>query len=262
MTVVDQGCPEKVGVVHVLDVPVQAHTMDTIMRRIEELIETPGCSTAYAVNAHSLNLACGHPCYWRCLQTADLVYADGASIQLAARVLRQRIPQRLTTTDLYPPLCDLAVRRGYRFFLLGGEQGLADRARAASVARHPGLRIVGVHHGYFAFDDESVVARINAAQADVLWVGMGDPRQVLWAESVRARLHARLIITCGGMFKIVTGDLARSPEIWRRWGFEWVGRLIHEPGATWRRYLLGLPAFGFRIAAQLLMRARESPGAR
>jgi N-acetylglucosaminyldiphosphoundecaprenol N-acetyl-beta-D-mannosaminyltransferase len=225
---------------------------------MEDLIAAPGCAAAYAVNAHALNLACRHPEYSRALARGDLIYADGFSVVLAARGLGGHLPEKLTTTDVWPRLCELAVKRGYRFFLLGGEPGLAERARTMALARYPGLRIVGAHHGYFDPGDPEIVSRINAAAPDILWVGMGDPRQVLWTDAWRRRLEVPLVVTCGGMFKIVAQELARLPHKWRQGGFEWVYRLWQEPH-TWKRYCLGLPAFGLRVLAAR-WEQRRKPG--
>ena len=104
----------------------------------------------------------------------------------------------------------------------------------------------------------NLLAEINAARPDILWVGMGDPRQVLWASAWRQQLEVGLVLTCGGMFKIVSGELARLPPRWRQKGFEWVYRLWQEP-ATWRRYLLGLPLFGLRVLAQCLWGGERLP---
>lgn len=237
--------------VNILGVPVGAFTMASLLARLTELIAAPGCAAAYGVNAQVINLACGDPRYLEVLRQADTLYADGASLQLAARVLGQCIPEKLTTTDIWPELCPLAQARGYRFFLLGGEPGLAERAAAKARQQYPGLQIVGAHHGYFELDDAEIVARINAAAPDILWVGMGDPRQALWTDAVRRQLQAGLVLTCGGMFKIVAGELARLPRKWRRRGFEWLYRLWQEP-RTMRRYLVGLPLFGARVLAQRL----------
>lgn len=244
---------------NVLGVPVGAYTMTSLLAQIEELITAPGCAVAYAVNAHVLNLTYHYPAYLKALRRADLVYADGASILLAARLLGSRIPEKLTTTDVWPKACKLAMRRGYRFFFLGGEAGLAEQARAKALEQYPDLQIVGTHHGYFDIADEQIISVINAARPDILWVGMGDPRQVLWTEAVKERLDAGLVITCGGMFKIVAGELKRAPLLWRRRGFEWLYRLVQEP-ETWRRYLLGLPVFGVRVLAQRFFGHRTEHG--
>jgi N-acetylglucosaminyldiphosphoundecaprenol N-acetyl-beta-D-mannosaminyltransferase len=245
-------------VLNILGVPVAVLDMDSLVERLEERMAAPGCATAYGVNAHSLNLACQHPDFRKALLAADLIYADGASLLLAARVLGGHLPEKLTTTDIWPRLCPLAVTRGYRFFFLGGEPALAERARDKALEEYPGLQIVGTHHGYFDLDDARPVSRINAAAPHILWVGMGEPRQALWVEFWRQHLQVHLILTCGGMFKVVSGELDRVPHEWRQRGGEWLYRLWQEP-KTWRRYLLGLPAFGLRVLASRFLKGRAAP---
>jgi N-acetylglucosaminyldiphosphoundecaprenol N-acetyl-beta-D-mannosaminyltransferase len=232
--------------------------MDTFLARIEALIAAPGCAVAHGVNAQVINLTYQYPEFLKALRQADLLYADGASLILAADWLGGHLPEKLTTTDIWPRLCELALLRGYRFFLLGGEPGLAERAASKAQSEYPGLLLVGAHHGYFDFRDEQLLAKINAARPDILWVGMGDPRQVLWASTWRQQLQVGLVLTCGGMFKIVSGELDRLSLHWRQKGFEWVYRLWQEPG-TWRRYLVGLPRFGMRILAQRLWGGERLP---
>ncbi|MFZ5450629.1 MAG: WecB/TagA/CpsF family glycosyltransferase [Thermodesulfobacteriota bacterium] len=243
--------------INILGVPVAVLDMDSLLARLQELLAAPGCAVAYGVNAHSLNLASQQADFHKALLGADLVYADGASLLLAARIMGGFLPEKLTTTDIWPRLCQLAVDRGTRFFLLGGESGLAERARDKALEEYPGLQIVGAHNGYFDLEDERPVKRINAAAPDVLWVGMGDPRQMLWTEAWKNHLQVKLILTCGGMFKIISGELDRLPHHWRQRGCEWIYRLWQEP-RNWRRYLLGLPAFGFRILASRLQELRKS----
>jgi len=114
-------------IMNILGVPVAVLDMDALVARLEELIAAPGCGAAYGVNAHSLNLACQHPDFREALLTADLIYADGASLLLAARVLGGHLPEKLTTTDIWPRLCPLAVARDYRFFFQIGRASCRER---------------------------------------------------------------------------------------------------------------------------------------
>jgi len=114
--------------VDILRVPTGIYTMATLLARIEELIAAPGCSVGHGINAHVINLTYQFPEFLKALRQADLLYADGASLILAARLLGSHLPEKLTTTDIWPKLCGIAIRKGYRFFLLGGEPGLAERA--------------------------------------------------------------------------------------------------------------------------------------
>jgi N-acetylglucosaminyldiphosphoundecaprenol N-acetyl-beta-D-mannosaminyltransferase len=209
------------------------------------------------VNAHTLNLIHRNRCFLEAMRRADILYADGASVLLAARFLGSRISEKLTTTDVWPELCKLAAGEGYRFFLLGGELGLAEKARLAALAEHPGLQIVGVHHGFFAAEEEKeVVERINAAAPDVVWVGMGDPAQVFWAEQARNRLTAGLVVTCGGLFKFLSGTVKRAPVWFHKNGFEWVFRILREPDVR-RRYAQDFPSLAFRLVVHRLRQGRE-----
>ncbi|MHC1728489.1 MAG: WecB/TagA/CpsF family glycosyltransferase [Syntrophobacteraceae bacterium] len=235
--------------VEILDLPVGSYTMSSLLDQLEILIHKPGCSAAYGLNAHSFNLTYQYPQFYHALCRADLLYADGASLLLAARLLRKRLPEKLTTTDVWPAVCALATRKNYSFFLLGGEPGLAERAREETLKQWPYLNIVGTHHGYFQGKDEEVISLINEKKPDILWVGTGEPGQAVWVEQYRDRLDVSLAITCGGMFKIVAGELRRLPGKWRQRGFEWLYRMVQEP-QTASRYLLGLPLFGSRILAQ------------
>jgi len=241
--------------VSVLGVPVGAFTMSSLLAAIEHLMDTPGCSVACGVNAYTVNLACSQSAYRRTLLGSDLLYADGASILMAARCLGERLPQKLSTSDVWPSVCELLLRHSYGCYFLGGKLGLAERVAALARTRYPDLRIVGTHHGYFNMDDDSVVSEINAAHPDIVWVGMGEPRQARWAESARPRLQARLVLTCGGMFSVLCGDIRRPPRWWCDRGFEWVCRLIQQP-CTWQRYLVGLPVFGLRVLGQALLDRR------
>jgi N-acetylglucosaminyldiphosphoundecaprenol N-acetyl-beta-D-mannosaminyltransferase len=213
------------------------------------MLHEPGCAYTFGVNAYTLNLACRDQEFRRHLTAADLIFADGASLLLAARMLGSSLPAKITTTDLWPELCELAVQKQLKFYLFGGEPGLAARARDKALQQYPGLAIVGCHDGYTEIFSPGTIAAINEVQPDILWAGLGDPLQGRWAKTMQSQLNAKLIITCGGMFKIVAGELQRVSYSWQQRGFEWLYRLWQEP-QTWRRYLLGLPLFGLRVLRQ------------
>jgi N-acetylglucosaminyldiphosphoundecaprenol N-acetyl-beta-D-mannosaminyltransferase len=240
--------------IDILGVPVQEHTMSSLLDCLERLIVQPGCAAAYAVCAHTFCLARRIPEFLRTLCRAEVIYADGASVILASCLLKHRLPERLWTGDLWTSFCRLAEIRGYRFFLLGGEEGLAARAMTRTLAQHPDLAIVGTHHGYFGLLDEGVVSAINDVRPDVLWVGMGDPRQVYWVESVRHRLQAGLAITCGGLFKLLSGDVKCIPPLCHKAGFGWLYRIVQEPW-LWHRYARDLPIFAMCVMAQRFLRS-------
>lgn len=250
---------EKYGICNILGIPVGSYDWDTIIEHMCELIETPGPAMALAVNTHCANMTYKNEKHYDALKKAECVYADGKSLVWAGKILGENIPAKLTTTDVWPPLCERSVEKGWSHFLLGGpKDGLSARAAKAMQEAYPGLKIAGSHHGYFDMEDESIIETINAAEPDVLWVGMGDPRQMSWAGMHIEKLRCRLLITCGGMFKFVTGEEPRAPLSWQEAGFEWLYRMINNPKALFGRYAFGIPLFFSRIVAQRFFGHRKS----
>jgi N-acetylglucosaminyldiphosphoundecaprenol N-acetyl-beta-D-mannosaminyltransferase len=234
-----------------LGVPVQPHTMTSLMAYMEDAMVSPRCATLCAVSAHSLSLSFRCPEYLNALRRADVIYADGASIILGSSMLGKRLPAKLWTGDVWKAACPLAQQRGYRFFLLGGEKGLAEEAKLRTLREHPKLQVVGTHHGYFDFADERIVKIINASRPDLLWVGMGDPAQTLWLDAFKEKLEVGVAITCGGLFKLIAKRIRSAPPHWHKAGFGWLYRILQEPN-LWKRYAVDLPTLTVRILAQRL----------
>ena len=159
---------------------------------------------------------------------ADLVAADGVGIVWATRFLGLPLKERVTGIDLTKRLLELANRKGYRIFLLGGREGVAEQARDKITEHFPNLAIVGTHHGYFN-DDETVIKTIAQTAPDILLVGMGAPKQELWMAKHKDRLHVPLMIGIGGALDVFAGNCTRAPAHWQRMGLEWLYRLLHQP---------------------------------
>lgn len=103
------------AIVNILGLPLGAYNLAGLLSRLQELLAAPGCAAAYGLNAYALDLIYLHPDYLEGLLRGDCLYADGASLRLAARLLGGPIPEKLTTTDLWPQLCELAVAKATGF---------------------------------------------------------------------------------------------------------------------------------------------------
>jgi len=203
-------------------------------------------------NIHVLNTACGDPDLRRILNQADIVYCDGAGVQLGARLLGHCLPERMTGADWIEPLCAACAEKGVSLYFLGARPGVAAEAAARLRARHPGLRIVGAHHGYLA--DPAVcagaIAAINAAHPDILLVGMGTPLQEKWIAAHRAELDVPVVWAVGALFDFVAGVQPRGPRWMLDHGLEWLCRLASDPRRLWHRYIVGNPLFILRVLKQ------------
>jgi N-acetylglucosaminyldiphosphoundecaprenol N-acetyl-beta-D-mannosaminyltransferase len=191
--------------------------------------------------------------YRRILNDADLVYADGISIVLGAKLLGMHLPGRSTGADFIPDFCQGFAGRGYRMYLLGARPGVAEIAAQRLKQTAPALNVVGIQHGYFTPEEtEQVLARIREAAPHIVLVGMGAPYQEKWIEQHGARLNVPVVWGVGGAFDFISGRLARGPKWLVDNGFEWLCRLFVEPRRLWRRYLIGNVKFLWYVSSYRL----------
>ena len=199
-------------------------------------------------NAHSVNLAADDHDL-AAVMNGSLVLNDGIGLDLASRALYgAAFPDNLAGTDFCPRLLDAA--EPLRIFLLGSEPGVANRAADRIAARFPKHRVVGTRDGFFGEAEAAEVAgQIAASGANILFVGMGQPRQERWAGRYFSSIPA-LTICVGAWIDFTAGVVPRAPDVMRRLRMEWVYRLALEPRRLMRRYLIGNPLFIARIALQ------------
>jgi N-acetylglucosaminyldiphosphoundecaprenol N-acetyl-beta-D-mannosaminyltransferase len=243
--------------VNVLGVGVDAVTVAELHARILGFVREGGHALVLHANVHGLNLCYRDRGLRSFFNAASLVFCDGSGVMLAAYILGERIPERITYADWMWQLAAFAEREGLSLFLLGARPGVAERAAVCLRERHPDLKIAGVHHGYFdrtlgAFENEAMIAEINAVRPDLLLVGLGMPLQERWLMQNWDRLDARVALTGGAVFDYVSGELKRGPRVLTDNGFEWLARLLIEPSRLWRRYVVGNPIFLVRVLVQRL----------
>lgn len=196
----------------------------------------------FTTNGHSIALAATDPGFRRQLEAADLLHADGQPAVFASRFTRTPIPERTATTDFIHDAAKAAQGAGLRFYLLGATEEINARAAWELLRLYPDLKIVGRRNGYFAPSDESAICdRINASGADVVWVGLGVPREMGFSIRNKHRLNAGWIVTCGGCFNFLAGDYARAPKWMQAAGMEWLHRLLREPRRLFMRYAVTNP---------------------
>ena len=249
----------RAGRIDVLGVGVDPVTVDELHAEIARLVRAGKPGLVLNVNAHCLNLCYEDAALRGSLNGADVVFCDGAGVMLAARILGGRIPARITYADWIWRLADFAAAGGFSLYFLGARPGVAQEAARRLRERYPGLRIVGVRHGYFdhsagSAENEAILEEINATAPDILLVGLGMPLQEIWLTQNRDRLITGVALSGGAVFDYASRRVRRGPRLLTEHGFEWLARLLSEPRRLWRRYLLGNPLFLLRVLRQLLSR--------
>ena len=194
---------------------------------------------------------------------SDLTVPDGQPLVWAMNALGHDLSSRVYGPDLMARYCERAALTGARMFLYGGRnQGALVQLALNLRTRYPGLNIVGGYAPPFrpltGEEEDFVLDEINRSQADVVWVGIGVPKQEKWMAAMRERLRAPVLVGVGAAFDFHAGLVSQAPRWMQSMGLEWAYRLLQEPGRLWRRYLRYNPRFVFGFLRQWL--ARRRPG--
>jgi N-acetylglucosaminyldiphosphoundecaprenol N-acetyl-beta-D-mannosaminyltransferase len=188
---------------------------------------------------------------------ADFTVPDGQPLVWALKALGHDVSDRVYGPDLMEQACARAAQTGRRFYLYGGRNpgALAQLARSLRL-RYPGLRIVGGQAPPFRdltdAEEDAVAADIKRSGADVVWVGLGVPKQEKWMARMRHRLSAPVLVGVGAAFDFHAGLIPQAPGWMQRLGLEWLFRLAQEPRRLWRRYLRYNPRFVVAFVRQFL----------
>lgn len=174
---------------------------------------------------------------------AEAVVADGMPIVWASRLLRSPLKQRVTGSDIVPALGHLLAQRGYRIFLLGAAEGIAERAKHNLEAQFPEIEIVGTYSPSYGFEQnekecEWITAMIRSKKPDIVLVGVGAPKQEKWIHRYHQQYGAPISIGVGAALDFMAGEVKRAPVFLQRTSLEWVWRLFQEPKRLWKRYLV------------------------
>ena len=188
---------------------------------------------------------------------ADFTVPDGQPLVWAMNALGHHLPSRVYGPELMERACERAARTGLRMYLYGGRnQGALVQLALNLRRRYPGLQIVGGYAPPFreltSEEEHAVVEEINRSGADVVWCGIGVPKQEKWMARMRPRLDAPVLIGVGAAFDFHAGLVPQAPDWMQRFGLEWAFRLAHEPRRLWKRYLRYNPRFVAGFALQYL----------
>jgi N-acetylglucosaminyldiphosphoundecaprenol N-acetyl-beta-D-mannosaminyltransferase len=225
-------------------ISVDAITFDEALDAIEDLVARRRGGVVVTPNVDHVVIAERRPDFREVYAAADLSLADGQPIVWSSRLLGTRLPEKISGSDLVLPLMNRAARRGWRVFLLGAGPGVAERA-ARRLHGERAVRIVGTaapiisaEPGHGTVEEHAAIAAIRAANADLVLVAFGAPKQELWMERHRRELAPAVLLGVGASLDFVAGAARRAPNWVSRIGLEWLWRLCREPRRLWRRYLV------------------------
>ena len=188
--------------------------------------------------------------------SATLALPDGMPLVWSARLLGFDQPERVYGPDLFLTLCEKSVDNGYSHFLYGGGTGVPQRLAENLSHRFPGIRIVGCYYPPFRpltqSEDDRVVKAINESGADILWVGLGAPKQEYWMASHVKRISVPVMVGVGAAFDFHSGTVKQAPPWMQKHGLEWLFRLSQDPKRLWKRYCYYNPLFIYHVTKQIV----------
>jgi len=240
---------------HILGVRVDPVSQQDLKTEIKRILDAGEKRLFLNVNVNCLNQATEFSWLREFLNSAYLVFCDGYGVKVGGFLLGHHIPERITFGDWIYPLSSFASEHGYTLFLLGAKPRVAEKAASRLQELNADLRIVGTHHGYFdktrdSIENRRVIEIINEARPHILLVCFGMPLQEQWLLENWESLDANIAFTGGAVLDYVAGVLKRPPRWMTNSGLEWLGRLLIEPRRLWKRYLIGIPIFFWRILKQ------------
>jgi N-acetylglucosaminyldiphosphoundecaprenol N-acetyl-beta-D-mannosaminyltransferase len=237
-----QEVGDQVQTFQVLDTPIGLLTMAEAIQAVSQWLEEEGrCRLVTFANVHMVVEARRKPEFGDILRQTDLNCPDGSPLSWIGAALHGDQVSRIAGPDFMPLFCEQTASQGYRHFLYGGGEGIAEKTSNELVNRYPAIQIAGRYTPPFRQltwqEDEDVCRQINESGADIVWVCLGCPKQEKWILDHRDRLNAKVILAVGQAFDIVAGVKQRAPRLFRGLGMEWAYRLFQEPGRLWKRYL-------------------------
>lgn len=252
--------------VEIFGVRVHGPTLEQAVSILEGWVDRPAgrCRQAIVTGFHGLWVAREDEAYRRILNRADLFCPDGIAPIWLSRLHGQTLPQRTPGAELMEGFFRCAQRRGFSSYFYGDSDVTLARLRAELDRRFPGAPVVGTFSPPFRPLDDGEeadhVAAINASGADILWVGLGLPKQDQWIARNLHRLKVKVALGVGAAFAFHAGTVTRAPRWVGDAGFEWAWRLLAEPRKMWRRDFRDGPRF--IVAALREAMARRIAGRR
>jgi N-acetylglucosaminyldiphosphoundecaprenol N-acetyl-beta-D-mannosaminyltransferase len=220
---------------------------DGAVSQIENWIDARSPNFVCLADAHCAVASTKNCDLRKAYQDAGLVLGDGLPLIFMCKLLNELRPQRVRGADLMRELCHVSAERGYRSFFLGGRPEALTVLTERLTEAYPGLAVVGSMSPPFRemndLESEEMIRQINDSNPDILWVGLGAPKQELWMARHRHKINAPVMIGVGAAFDFLSGSKKEAPLWVQRSGCEWLFRMCSEPRRLARRYLEVVPSF-------------------
>jgi len=243
----------KIEKVNILGVGISAINMDDALQYLEYHIKAKTKNYICVCPNHTIMESQKNKRLLDIVNSANIATPDGMSVVWACKLLGYTKVKQVCGTELMLAFSELSVEKGYTHFYYGGADGVTEKLAEKMCQKFPELKVAGKYSPPFRplteAEDKTVIDMINRVNPDVVWIGLGMPKQELWMGEHFGRINAPLMIGVGAAFDFLSGIKERAPKWMQRTGLEWLFRLVQEPRRLWRRNLYH-PIFFFKVFLQ------------
>jgi len=198
----------------------------------DTIINTQQQTYNVSVTCNNIPLTGALVCLMKDTSIYQYGYTDSTGVIWSIKYLYHKTVPKLPGADLAEDICRLSASRGYRLFLFGGEIGVAMAAKKKLISKFKSLHVVGTIDGIKVdpgTEDPKLISKINQSKSDIVFVGLGAPKQDLWIANNMSKLNSKIFIGLGGTLDYISGKIPRAPKIMRNLGLEWLYRLLRQP---------------------------------
>ncbi|EOU1903703.1 WecB/TagA/CpsF family glycosyltransferase [Clostridium perfringens] len=218
-------------------------SMDECIEKIDDLINNGKFNYLVTPNVDHIVKLDKDDEFLKVYNNADLIVTDGMPIIWYSKIIKRPIKEKISGSDLFPKICELSAQKGYKIFLLGASEGVADIAKKKLQDKYKGLNIVGVYSPKYGFEDDEIelnkiINIVKKSNTDILAVGLGAPKQEKFIFKYKDILQVPLSLAIGATIDFEAGNVKRAPKWMQNSGLEWFYRLIKEPKRMYKRYIL------------------------
>lgn len=214
--------------------------MKETVELVDEYIKTNTPLHLMGVNADKINELNSNPLMKEIVNKCGIINADGASVVLASKLLKKKLPERIAGVDLMIELVKLCCEKNYSIYLLGAKQSVVEQTRDVLMDKYSNLNIKGIHNGYFKEEQwDNISKELKKLKPDIVFVGITSPTKEYLIEYLQNDGNKSVFMGVGGSFDVISGNIPRAPKWMQKCNLEWLFRVIQEPRRLFKRYFVG-----------------------
>jgi len=226
-----------------LNIQIDNLTMQEALDEIRSIIESGSPGYVVTPNVDHIIKIENDNDFRQVYQNADLVLTDGKPLIWISRLMGTPIKEKISGSDLFPELCQMAAQKGYKIFLLGAADGIAVKAAENMKTLYQGIQIAGTYSPPFGFEQNieeinKVIKKVQDTKPDILVVGLGAPKQEKFIYNYLEQLNVPVSLGLGASIDFMAGNIRRAPKWMSELGLEWFYRFLKEPRRLFKRYFI------------------------